>query len=477
MNNKDSRQTRLRLKFLSAAVEQMVDDVVIANKDGIIEYVNPAFEQTTGYMKEEVLGKTPRILKSGHHKPHFYKTLWDTILAGKSFKHILINKKKNGELFYADQTITPLKNARGEITHFVSVWKDITEHVRYREELEARNTSLQFEKQKFEQILDFEEQAGTFADLNKLADFIVNGIAGILEVERCSLMLLDEKTGALVIKGAVGLDHKIMRESKPNLGEGIAGLVAKERKPLLVGVIDTDERVGRGNLPSYKTKSFLSVPVMLDHKLLGVVNVTDKRSSGSEVFTDFDLKILLGIVRQAAVALENAELYKELKYLTITDPLTNLYNYRHFMRTLEYEISRFHRFGDTLSLLILDIDDFKEYNEARGAARGDEILKGLGDILNKHLREVDIICRYASDEFAVILPATDVAEAKAIAHKIAEAVSHLDSAKKITLSFGLASCHKGMNRHDFILKADAALAHAKRHGKNQIYCQDKTNAG
>ena len=477
MNNKDSRQPRLQLKYFFAAVEQMADDVIITGKDGIIEYVNPAFEQTSGYAKEEVLGKTPRILKSGHHKAHFYETLWDTILSGEPFKHVLTNKKKNCELFYADQTITPVKDAAGEITHFVAVWKDITERMRYREEMEALNKSLQFEKQKFEQILDLEERIGSFSDLNKLADFIVNGIAGVLEVERCSLMLLDEKTGALAIKGAVGLDHKIMRESKPSLGEGIAGLVAKERKPLLVEVIDTDDRVGRENLPSYKTKSFLSVPVLLDHKLLGVVNVTDKRSPGSTVFTDFDLKILLYIVRQSAVAVENAELYKELKYLTVTDPLTNLYNYRHFMRTLDYEIGRFHRFGDPLSLLIMDVDDFKAYNETRGAVRGDEILKAVGDILSKHLREVDIICRYASDEFAVILPATDVAEAKTIARKIAEAAAHLDPAKKITVSFGLASCHKGMTRHDFILKADAALTHAKRHGKDQIYCQEKHNAG
>jgi len=477
MNNKDSKQTRLKLKYLSAAIEQTADNVVITDKDGIIEYVNPAFEQTSGYAKEEVLGKTPRILKSGHHKAHFYETLWDTILSGEPFKHVLTNKKKNGELFYADQTITPVKDAAGEITHFVADWKDITERMRYREEMEALNKSLQFEKQKFEQILDLEERIGSFSDLNKLADFIVNGIAGVLEVERCSLMLLDEKTGALAIKGAVGLDHKIMRESKPSLGEGIAGLVAKERKPLLVEVIDTDERVGRENLPSYRTKSFFSVPVMLDHKLLGVVNVTDKKSPGPEVFTDFDLNILLAIVRQAAVAIENAELYKELKYLTVTDPLTNLYNYRHFMRTLEYEIGRFHRFGDALSLLIMDIDDFKEYNGAHGAARGDEILKEIGDILSDQLREVDIICRYASDEFAAILPATDVAQVKTIARKIGEAVSRLDPEGKITASFGLASCHKGMSRHDFILKADAALTHAKRHGKNQIYCQDKTDAG
>ena len=113
----------------------------------------------------------------------------------------------------------------------------------------------------------------------------------------------------------------------------------------------------------------------------------------------------------------------------------------------------------------------------RGAARSDEIVKRIGDILNKYLREVDIICRYASDDFAVILPKTEVGQVKLIAQKIAEAVSRLDPARKITMSFGLASCHQGMTRHDFILKADAALTHAKRHGKNQLYCQERPNAG
>lgn len=468
-----SRQTGFKLKFLSAALEQTADNVVITDKEGNIQYVNPAFEQTTGYSREEVLGKTPRILKSGHHKTSFYKSLWDTIRSGKTFKHIITNKKKNGELYYADQTITPIKNASGEITHFVSVWKDVTERMRYREEFEALNKSLRLEKQKFEQIIELDEKIGTFIDLHKLADFIIQGIVGILEVERCSLMLLDEKRGELVIKGAVGLDHAIMRESKSSFGQGVAGLVAKERKPLLVEIIDTDERIGRPGLPSYKTKSFLSVPIMLDQKLLGVVNVTDKKSSESQVFTDFDLRILMAIARQLAVALENSELYKELKYLSITDPLTNLYNYRHFMKTLEYEIGRFHRFQDPLCLLIMDVDDFKEYNEAFGAQEGDELLRAISAILNKNLREVDIVCRYASDEFVAILPETKIEEAKVIAEKIRTHVSQLDLKKKITLSLGLVSCARGMSRHDFILKADAVLTQAKKRGKNQIYCQDK----
>lgn len=463
----------LKLASLSVAVEQTADNIVVTDKNGLIEYVNPAFETTTGYSREEVLGKTPALLKSGQHKPVFYQELWETILAGRTYRGIITNKKKNGELYYADQTITPLKNSAGEITHFVSVWKDITERMRYREELEFLNKSLEFEKHKFEQILTFDEKIGTFTDLNKLVDFIVKGVTTILEAERCSLMLLDEKTGELCIKGAVGLDHKILRESKLSLGKGIAGLVAQEGKPLLVKVIDTDKRIGRGNLPVYRTKSFLSVPILLDQKLLGVVNVTEKKASTDEMFTDLDLRVLLAIVRQSAVAIANTELYKELKYLTVTDPLTNLYNYRHFMKALDYEIARVHRFKRPLALLIMDVDNFKDYNQEFGLVEGDSLLRKISEILSGNLRDVDIICRYASDEFVVILPETKISRARKITEKIKKKAASLKLKKKITLSLGLVSCTPGMNRHDLILKADAALTQAKRLGKDRIYCHDK----
>jgi len=112
---------------LCMALEQTADNVVITDRQGRIEYVNPAFETTTGYRKDEVLGKSPRILKSGRHEPEFYRQLWSQVLAGRFFEDTIINKKKTGELYSSRQTITPMKDDRGNITHFVSVLKDITE--------------------------------------------------------------------------------------------------------------------------------------------------------------------------------------------------------------------------------------------------------------------------------------------------------------------------------------------------------------
>ncbi len=120
-------QNLTTLRKLSNAVQQTADSVLITNKKGIIEYVNPAFETTTGFLREEAVGRTPKILQSGMHDQQFYQNLWKTILGGKPYRGTIINRKKNGELYWSEQTITAMKDEKGKITHFVAVLKDITE--------------------------------------------------------------------------------------------------------------------------------------------------------------------------------------------------------------------------------------------------------------------------------------------------------------------------------------------------------------
>ncbi|MCK5178322.1 MAG: GGDEF domain-containing protein, partial [Candidatus Omnitrophica bacterium] len=133
----------------------------------------------------------------------------------------------------------------------------------------------------------------------------------------------------------------------------------------------------------------------------------------------------------------------------------------------------FKRFRRPLCLLIIDVDDFKEYNDTYSQAEGNILLKKVGDILTENLREVDIICRYAGDEFVVILPDTDVDKVKTIAEKVRKTVETTEFKKLMTVSMGIAKSSKDMNRHDLILKADAALHKAKKDGKNRVFCQDK----
>ncbi|MDZ7330748.1 MAG: SpoIIE family protein phosphatase [candidate division KSB1 bacterium] len=123
----DQKRNLESLRMLSNAVQQTADSVFITNKQGIIEYVNPAFETTTGYHRDEALGQTPKLLQSGQHDHAFYQNLWKTILSGKPYRGTIINRKKNGQLYWSEQSITPMKDEAGMITHFVSVLKDITD--------------------------------------------------------------------------------------------------------------------------------------------------------------------------------------------------------------------------------------------------------------------------------------------------------------------------------------------------------------
>ena len=123
------------LRKLSRAVEQSADTVMITDCHGVIEYVNPAFEALTGYSRDEAHGKTPKILKSGEQGPEIYQEMWMAILGGRVFRGILVNRKKNGELYYIEESICPIRDADGKITHFISNGRDLTERLRLEAQL------------------------------------------------------------------------------------------------------------------------------------------------------------------------------------------------------------------------------------------------------------------------------------------------------------------------------------------------------
>ncbi len=140
---KDLQKRNVTVQKLINSVEQTADNIMITDMQGCIEYVNPSFERNTGYAKEEIIGKNPRILKSGKQDNEFYANLWQTIMGGKTFRSTVANVKKDGTIYYADQAISPIKNEQGEITHFVSVWKDLSERIKFEEDLNQKNIELE----------------------------------------------------------------------------------------------------------------------------------------------------------------------------------------------------------------------------------------------------------------------------------------------------------------------------------------------
>ncbi|MBI3547158.1 MAG: EAL domain-containing protein [Gammaproteobacteria bacterium] len=136
VNVTDRLKVESERRKLSSVVEQTADAVVVTNREGIIEYVNSAFETITGYSRAEAMGQTPRLIKSGKHDKEFYGHLWKTILSGHVYRNIFINRRKDGAHYYEEKTITPIKDEQSRITHFVSTGKDITERMQAQERLQ-----------------------------------------------------------------------------------------------------------------------------------------------------------------------------------------------------------------------------------------------------------------------------------------------------------------------------------------------------
>ncbi|MGB8658389.1 MAG: GGDEF domain-containing protein [Candidatus Zixiibacteriota bacterium] len=161
---------------------------------------------------------------------------------------------------------------------------------------------------------------------------------------------------------------------------------------------------------------------------------------------------------------------EEIVGLSLHDGMTGLFNHTYFYQQIDFEVRRYVRYGALVSLVLIDIDDFKEVNDTYSHREGDRILAAMGRTLMRVARDSDICCRYGGDEFAVILPLTDVHEAGEFANRLkVELVKRLPGGRTVTVSMGVASCGKKTGRYrDLVEKADAALYQAKRSGKNGV---------
>ncbi|HSU56327.1 MAG TPA: PAS domain S-box protein [Candidatus Dormibacteraeota bacterium] len=194
------------LRLLSSAIEQSADNVVITDRKGEIKYANPAFLALTGYSAEELAGQTPRLLKSGQHSAAYYKILWDRLLAGKAFRGEFINRKKNGDLFTEEKTITPVTDTDGSIKYFVASGRDITERKKTEAEVAALN----------QQLVIASRQAG----MSEVATNVLHNVGNVLNsVNVSTSVLIDKIKGSRVssLTRVAGL----LRENSADLGSFI----------------------------------------------------------------------------------------------------------------------------------------------------------------------------------------------------------------------------------------------------------------
>jgi diguanylate cyclase (GGDEF)-like protein len=331
-------------------------------------------------------------------------------------------------------------------------------------------------------FLEIAKTVGSAMDSEEIFSIILDKSTQYVQAEQGSIMLLDEDRRELSIKAMKGLNKKVVELLKIHPGEGISGQVVMSGSPLIVADIDTDHRITQERRPRYKTKSFISIPLKLDGRTIGVLNVADKMSG--EIFSKEDLQLLVSIGAYASVAIERSRFYQkteELKKISITDSLTGLLNRRYFQERMSEEIERSRRHHLPLSLIMLDVDDFKRVNDSLGHLIGDEVLKATARCLRNSIRTIDVAARYGGEEFTVILPQTSKADAQTIAERICAEVYRLDlpfikSDQKLVLSvsLGLATYPEDAETlEDLIRNADIALYAAKSQGKNRVIVYGK----
>lgn len=166
---------------------------------------------------------------------------------------------------------------------------------------------------------------------------------------------------------------------------------------------------------------------------------------------------------------ENRNLRKQLFNLAIYDDLTGLYNFRFFTQAIEREISRSKRYGHPLTILLMDIDDFKKINDTYGHEKGNEVLKCLAETILESVRDSDYAARYGGEEFVLILPQTPPEEGFMVAERIRENISrHQFDFGNVTVSVGVATNHESSGREGLLKRADMAMYAAKKNGKNRV---------
>jgi two-component system cell cycle response regulator len=307
-------------------------------------------------------------------------------------------------------------------------------------------------------------------------DVIVqNLIEGAYRIAAAGIVFFIAKGKEFEILHQTGLP---LQEKKVfNLNGTLLDMVLKNKEPFYL----SDVRNYRAPIMPFKTDNVGSVfvlPMLYEKDLLGMLTFLSEKTNA---LNPYQIELLEVLCNQASTSIANARFHAEIERLAITDGLTGIFNHRHLQERLSQEFNRLERFSEPLSILILDIDHFKEINDTYGHPVGDSVLRGVVDVIKRTIRNIDIPARYGGEEFAVILLGTGAHGALNMAERLRKAVmnrtfSAENKTFKVTISIGVSTCpNDGRRKEEIIEKADKALYHAKRTGRNRSILWSEIN--
>lgn len=304
-------------------------------------------------------------------------------------------------------------------------------------------------------------------------DGVLAGIADTLAdiVPHDSIVIYEADEAKRILTPVVARDpyeDQIMR-STSEFGRGITGWAVEHREPVLSNEAHLDPRVRFIPGCPIDPEALIAVPLIARGAVTGALNIYRVGEGNSFTEEEFGLACLFG--EAAALALANAQTHQQLEHQAQTDALTSLYNHRFFQERLRAELIRAGRAHDSVSLLMVDIDDFKKVNDVYGHGVGDQVLVTLAQILRTTVRGSDVACRIGGEEFCVIMPSSDAGDALGLSTRISQRVSQtdFDLAGHLTVSIGIAQGPEhAMNPRALVACSEAAMMTAKARGKDRI---------
>jgi diguanylate cyclase (GGDEF)-like protein/PAS domain S-box-containing protein len=469
-----------QLRKLSQAVEQSPNAVVVTDIHGAIEYVNPRFTEITGYPAKEAIGQNPRILKGGDTPEEYYRTLWETITAGKEWRGEFRNRRKDGETFWENALVSPVKAADGTITNFIAVKEDITE-----KKLAAQQQMLT------SQVLSLLALPNDRTDKIREILLLIRNYTGI---ESVGIRL--RENGDFPFYQAVGFSDAFiraegrLRKGEEELGKCLCGNVLlglngsegsrfTEKGSFWTGRLQGEgSPCSRGHCEGEGFRSMALIPLRAGEEIVGLLQLGDgaegKVTPALVRFLE-SLAASIGIVferRQTEERLVEKE--ERLHFMTNYDPVTGLPNRLLLMDRLRHVLAHAQRSGHKAAFLLVDLDRFKTVNDSLGHAVGDRILKEIAGRLSGFVREADTLARFGGDEFAIVLEELeDVKAAVPMAQKILQELARrIDSEGTplfLTASVGISIYPTDAEEMESLVKfAEIAMYRAKESGRNSF---------
>ncbi len=310
-------------------------------------------------------------------------------------------------------------------------------------------------------------------NLPKIFQNVLDSAMRVSSSPAASLALLDEPKGEMTLVGARGFSREFMSIQSWKLRRGgLTAAILNSTEPLVIPDFLQHPRYHSPILLKEKIRAIVALPLSAKGQIVGILYVDDFKVRS---FTPRQRSALSLLATMAALIIDKLRSLEAVQQQAITDELTGLYNHRYFIQQLQQEINRARRYHRPLSLIMLDIDHFKSYNDSYGHLPGNDVLRRIGKIIRETVREVDLPARYGGEEFVVIMPETQPLKAKGTAGRLRESIEESrfspreGTSRRVTISLGVAGFPRNATQpFELIDKADAAMYRAKALGRNRV---------